>query len=56
MPGFDILLFFNFVGYLLCEVARVPLVPNVVGLIGLLLALQSGLVKLRWVEEIAGGC
>ena len=54
MPGFAILLFFNFAGYFLCKVARVPLPPNVVGLIALFLALQSGAVKLHWVEESAG--
>jgi holin-like protein len=53
MPGFAILLLFNLVGYFLCKVVRIPLPPNVLGLVCLFLALQTGVVKLSAVEETA---
>lgn len=53
MLGLAILLLFNFIGYVLCKVGRIPLPANVLGLICLFLALQSGVVKLQLVEESA---
>ncbi len=53
MTGFALLLVFNFLGYLLWKVGHFPLPPNVLGLIFLFVALQSGVVKLQWIEETA---
>lgn len=53
MQGLAILLLFNLAGYFLSNVAKIPLPPNVLGLIFLFLALQMGLVKLAWVEQSA---
>ncbi|MCC7349396.1 MAG: CidA/LrgA family protein [Phycisphaerales bacterium] len=51
MYGLAILLFFNFVGVLLHEWARIPLPGSVLGLILFAAGLFSGLIKLQWVES-----
>jgi len=53
MTGLAILLVFNYLGLLLHEYAHIPLPENVLGMLLLLLALGTGVVKLAWVEEAA---
>lgn len=53
MRGLILLLVFNGVGLLLHEGAGVPLPSNVLGMLLLLAALLTKLVKLEWVEETA---
>ncbi|MGN6370936.1 MAG: CidA/LrgA family protein [Phycisphaerae bacterium] len=53
MIGLAILLLFNLLGVLLNEYAHIPLPGNVIGLLLLLVALFTKIVKLHWVEEAA---
>lgn len=53
MRGLAILLFFNFIGVLLHQWARIPLPGSVLGLILFAAGLFSGAIKLQWVEEPA---
>lgn len=53
MLGFAILLGFNVLGMVLHTFLHVPLPANVLGLILLLIALFTKLVKLEWVEHAA---
>src|SRR4051812_44755405 len=53
MVGLAILLVFNLLGWLLHRFGYVPLPENVLGMLLLLVALQSGAVKLAWVEGAA---
>jgi holin-like protein len=53
MRGLAILLAFNFLGLLICKLARVPMPGNVVGLVLFTACLFGGVVKLEWVEESA---
>jgi len=49
--GFAVLLLMQFAGELLCRWLALPVPGNVAGMILLLLAFSSGLVKLEWVKE-----
>lgn len=53
MLGLAILLGFNLLGMLLQHAVHVPLPGNVIGLILLLIALWTKVVKLEWVERTA---
>jgi holin-like protein len=53
MRGLAIILLFNLLGLLAQRALALPLPANVLGMIFLLLALASGLVKLAWVEATA---
>lgn len=53
MLGLALLLLFNFLGILLHDYAHIPLPGNVLGMLLLLAALSTRLVKLAWVEQPA---
>jgi holin-like protein len=54
MPGFAILLGFNFLGLCIKEWTHVPLPANLIGLMLFTAALFARIVKLEWVEQPAG--
>lgn len=51
--GFSLLLLFQFLGELVSRFGDLPIPGNVLGMGLLLLALLSGLVEVRWLEEAA---
>lgn len=53
MLSLALLLLFNLLGFLLAAYAHIPLPANVLGLVLLLIALCTGVVKLRHVEPAA---
>ena len=53
LKGFAFLLLFQFAGELIVAATGVPVPGNVAGMVLLLVALLSGMVKAEWVEEAA---